>query len=75
MVDGTLARPRRFGPARDFLLSDLATRWIADGNLRAVPSVSFPRAHDLAQPRFTLLMPGIDHRVFRFTCIAELCNG
>jgi hypothetical protein len=55
--------------------SDLATRWIADGNLRAVAVGVFPRAHDLAQPRFTLLMPGIDRRVFPFTCIAKLCNG
>jgi hypothetical protein len=59
-----LGQAQAIWPCRDFLLSDLATRWIADGNLRAVPSVSFPRAHDLAQPRFTLLMPGIDHRVF-----------
>src|SRR5215213_5056052 len=52
-----LGQAQAIWPCRDFLLSDLATCWIADGNLRAVPSVPFPRAHDLAQPRFTLLMP------------------
>jgi hypothetical protein len=70
-----LGQAQAIWPCRDFLLSDLATCWIADGNLRAVAVGVFPERSRFGSAEVHPTDAGIDRRVFRFTCIAELCNG
>jgi hypothetical protein len=38
-------------------------------------TVSSTRAHEVLAGAVRLSMPGIRRRVFRFTCIADLCDG
>jgi hypothetical protein len=76
--DNTLARCRAVWSCRDLglLLATRATRRTDDGEPRVLAVGVFPR--DLArwlQALVPLFMPGMYRRVFRFTCIADLCDG
>ena len=74
MVEGTLARLGdlalpRFPPFRPRHTLD-RRRQPKSGAVGV-----FPESSRFGSAEVTPLMPGIDHRVFRFTCIAELCDG
>ena len=80
-----LGQAQAVWPCRDLSLlmatalraCDRATRWIEDGEPQELSrSVISTRAHEVVAGAVPLLpMPGICRRVFRFLCIADLCNG